>query len=366
MKFIKYLSLLGVLAVIALSATKLNFIRMPYGINIDNNSAAITTSAVKQFDYDLTTGSRRSSDIYYLQEFLRSFGFFTYITSTGTYGPATAEAVKKFQIANSIPATGIFNTLTRTLANKIIVAKRIKLAVPPVALKVITTNPITPKTVPTISATSTAKDKIKISNIDRYSTKPNEQSITIRNSIGKDNINITGFKLVNSLGSQYIIPMGHTIPGINPIAEDNIILKPGETAKIIVGQQMSITNFQENICTGYFDEKTDYGRNLSHSCPKPDYMSRISTLPDYCIATFDEISSCRTIDTQKTQNETCLQYSIDHFNYQGCLKDFKNKTGFQKGSWLVWMQRNTAFFRQLHDIVILYDRDGKIVDQYSY
>ncbi|MBI5139949.1 MAG: peptidoglycan-binding protein [Candidatus Vogelbacteria bacterium] len=368
MIFIKYLSSFAILAIIIFSVlnitAKITSRNMDRGVSL---IAAIATTTTKQFDYDLATGSKRSADIFYLQEFLRNQKLFTYPTSTGTYGPATAEAVRKFQIMNSIPATGIFNATTRILANRIIVAKKIKFAQAPAsAVKTATTTIATPKPTTTISATSTARDKIKIANVARTSTKPEGQYIVIRNTLGKQPIDVTGFKIVTSINNQYIIPRGHTIPGINPVPQDNVILKLNDTIKIIVGRQINQINFQENLCTGYFDEKVSYGDALSHNCPKPDYLSRVAMLPDYCVAVFDKTPACKTIDTQETQQENCLQFSTDHFNYQGCLRDFRDKTNFLKGNWLVWMQRATTFFRPLHDMVILYDKEGKIVDQYKY
>ncbi|MEK7066139.1 MAG: peptidoglycan-binding protein [Patescibacteria group bacterium] len=365
MKLVKYLSLFGILIIVIILATSLTAQMLQRQLGSGTGPVAVVVSATKQFDYDLQSRSTRSSDIFYLQEFLRGFGFFTYSISTGTYGHATADAVARFQRANNIPATGIFNTLTRTLANRIIVAKNIKFTTPTQNKVVTPVTPITPKPI-TTSATSTAKGVIKIASIMRAGAKPDGQFIVIRNNAGKNPVDITGFTITTSQNNQFLIPKAHTIPGINSVARDNIVLKPGESVKIIVGRQVTQINFQENICTGYFDEKVDYGGNLSHNCPKPDYTSRISVLSDYCTEVFDKTPICKTVDVQKTQQPACMQFSVDHFNYQGCLKDFKNKTGFLKGNWLVWMQRNATFFRQLHDIVILYDKEGKIVDQFTY
>jgi hypothetical protein len=53
-----------------------------------------------------------------LQEKLRAEGFFTYITSTGHFGPMTLLAVKTFQAAHGIPATGFVGSLTIAELNK--------------------------------------------------------------------------------------------------------------------------------------------------------------------------------------------------------------------------------------------------------
>ena len=53
-----------------------------------------------------------------LQERLRAEGFFTYPTSTGYFGPITLAAVKAYQTAHAIPATGLVGPLTIAELNK--------------------------------------------------------------------------------------------------------------------------------------------------------------------------------------------------------------------------------------------------------
>ena len=53
-----------------------------------------------------------------LQERLRAEGHFTFPTSTGFFGDVTLEAVKKFQAARGVPATGFVGPLTLAELNK--------------------------------------------------------------------------------------------------------------------------------------------------------------------------------------------------------------------------------------------------------
>jgi peptidoglycan hydrolase-like protein with peptidoglycan-binding domain len=53
-----------------------------------------------------------------LQERLRAEGYFTFRTSTGYFGPITFEAVRAYQKAHDIPATGFVGPLTTAELNK--------------------------------------------------------------------------------------------------------------------------------------------------------------------------------------------------------------------------------------------------------
>jgi peptidoglycan hydrolase-like protein with peptidoglycan-binding domain len=69
------------------------------------------------FNNNISEGTQ-NDEVRELQEKLRSLGFFTFHTSTGYFGPITLAAVKAFQTANGIPATGFVGPLTRAALNK--------------------------------------------------------------------------------------------------------------------------------------------------------------------------------------------------------------------------------------------------------
>lgn len=78
-----------------------------------------TYEAIPHFDRDLYLGVKRSSDVSDLQEFLTDQGYYAGPIS-GNYGLLTVQAVKKFQAANGITASGYFGARSRALANQII------------------------------------------------------------------------------------------------------------------------------------------------------------------------------------------------------------------------------------------------------
>lgn len=82
-----------------------------------SNAGQVLGASTYAFNNDLSEGTQ-NDEVKELQERLRAEGFFTFHTSTGFFGPITLAAVKAFQTANGIPATGYVGPLTRAALNK--------------------------------------------------------------------------------------------------------------------------------------------------------------------------------------------------------------------------------------------------------
>ena len=81
------------------------------------NAGQVLGASTYAFNNNVSEGTQ-NDEVKELQEKLRSLGFFTFHTSTGYFGPITLAAVKAFQTANGIPATGFVGPLTRAALNK--------------------------------------------------------------------------------------------------------------------------------------------------------------------------------------------------------------------------------------------------------
>ncbi len=81
------------------------------------NSINTSTSSSFVFKENMGLGSI-SDSVKKLQDRLRSEGFFTYPTSTGFFGYITLTAVKAYQKAHNIIATGYVGVLTIMQLNK--------------------------------------------------------------------------------------------------------------------------------------------------------------------------------------------------------------------------------------------------------
>lgn len=313
----------------------------------------LPTIASAQFTRDIYFGMRNSADVVRLQEFLRGQGHFTYPVSTGNYFTVTLEAVRSFQKANGVsPIGGYFGPKSRALVNQLI-SKSAASATP---------GAVGSKTTPVVSP---QKGKIVVSSVSGTSEAPEFESLVIENRSQNEKISITGFTVENSRGERYIIPQGYELPGFSGLARDPVMLKPGDRATITAGKQTGEADFRLNLCAGFLDEANKFTPSLSHQCPRQD-TRRLTNLSDRCLRIIDLTPSCRQAKPDGFIDSDCSEYINTHLNYAGCVRDYRAREDFYSREWLIWMQRQSEFFRNVREKVILRDVQGRVADEYSY
>lgn len=66
------------------------------------------------------------------------------------------------------------------------------------------------------------------------------------------------------------------------------------------------------------------------------------------------------------QGNTCRAY-LNTISYGNCFNKYRNDGDFLLNEWWLWIDKNTFdIFDLRHDAVRLFDKEGKLVDQYVY
>lgn len=311
-----------------------------------------TTIFAVSFDRDLYYGLRADPEVTRLQDFLRDKGFFA-VQSTGNFFDLTRGAVRQFQTAYDISPTGYFGPLSRAAANKLTGATP--------------SSPPAPSTLTLLLApgVSQYRGKIEMSSIRGRETTADKEQVTLRNTSSVETINVTGFRIENSRGGSVDVPKAFELPGTAGTVMDPIRLRPGDQVVITFGHQERQINFRENICTGYFDQTSKFSPSLAHKCPRPE-AREYPSLSDACMRQLQSIGSCRIPKLELFTDSACADFAQSHFNYSGCVRDYREKPNFYGTRWLVWLQRDGDFFRNIVERVTLKDQEGKIVDEFEY
>ncbi len=227
--------------------------------------------------------------------------------------------------------------------------------------------------VPTRPGYSPYEKRIRISTIVRPSSstlKPDEEYVLLRNAddSSKPPIVISGWTLENSQGKRYAIEGAQKL-ALMDVNETSVFFPPGAEAYVHTGPSPVGVSFRENACTGYLNENNKFSPRLSERCPRPD-ISKFIRFTDRCLDFMERsISTCRIpkIDEKAAgiENE-CSEFIDKHFKYSGCVEDYRAASDFYQNTWQLYLKRPEKLWRSLHDLIILRDSQGLIVDTYQY
>ncbi|MBI2100473.1 MAG: hypothetical protein HYT47_00400 [Candidatus Vogelbacteria bacterium] len=215
----------------------------------------------------------------------------------------------------------------------------------------------------------------------RYEIQPNREYITITaNHSNQIPIDIIGWQLVNNAlrhGRARAIK-------ITPL----ILLAPGGVVTVNTGSPPSSnlwpvgSAFQINKCTGYLAEDFRNFRltpAFSRSCLAPRAEPGADRLDDDCYDYVNRLSACHTPEFERkndgynyidgrrdTLTSSCRSYVQDHFSYNRCVAWHAADSDFYGKDWRVYLNHTGELWAANREVITLYDREGKIVDQLDY
>lgn len=220
-------------------------------------------------------------------------------------------------------------------------------------------------------------------------------------------INVTGWFLTNGKGARtyqvgsavtrfasdkVIIPEGKSILNSNGGgANGPVLLAPyGEiilTTGSVNYKSKQLPAFRENKCSGYLvrDQKDKLSLNpgVNTYCPSPIKEMGVSNLDLACRRFVENMNSCRTpnfvdsvvergsvqagyVDGVGGLSDQCKTYLQEHFSYNSCVANHAQDSNFYTTTWRVFFNRPFELWATDHEIITLYDREGRVVDEYRY
>lgn len=187
-------------------------------------------------------------------------------------------------------------------------------------------------------------------------------------------VNVTGWSLQSALtGVRAFLPRGVEIFLMGAVnIQGDIYLAPGSSAIISSGSSPVGTSFRENTCTGYLGELQAFRPALSRECPSPADSLPLTpeTLTLYGDACFDfvqEIPKCTfPLATPSSISPSCRIFLANNISYNGCVQNYRYKTGFSRGMWRIYVGAGGELWRNSHDIIRLLDAEGRTVDAVTY
>jgi hypothetical protein len=178
-------------------------------------------------------------------------------------------------------------------------------------------------------------------------------------------IDVTGWQIQSNVGDEYV-PQAVNLydpTGLAPASDINV--KTGDTVSIY--SSSAPFNLRLNECIGYAAHVANFVPALPITCP---YMNQ-SQLQDFsgaCQSYIDTIGQCQTPALSGSQVPTndyaCMNYIENNFTYRSCFNQHSADANFLSNQ--VWVWTGSSPVNQYHDTVRLLDKNGLLVDLYTY
>lgn len=188
-------------------------------------------------------------------------------------------------------------------------------------------------------------------------------------------LSLTGWSLQSVTNNTRIyLPQGaralvaHKIPTLA-----DVYLNPGERAIVTSGMSPVGVSFRENMCTGYLSQFQTFIPSLEERCPTAE--SEVLSEPDttrtndpHCVAFAEHIPRCRFYVGEPPQNVTAQCYSFvrNMLTYAGCAIRNGWRPSYGSDTWRLFMGEPYELWNSEHDVVRLFDREGRTVDVWTY
>ncbi len=199
---------------------------------------------------------------------------------------------------------------------------------------------------------------------------PSQFSLSV-NSPLKDPIDITGWNLKSSNGD-VLIP--EAISDYNPsgfASNADILLKNGDYVNFYNSPSPILANLRLNECMGYLNNLYKFNPALPNNCPTPYERQEILSFSGLCQNIILSTNNCSMPAAQQLNNlatysdQTCKSFINERFSYNGCYQYSHNNANFFSNEWMIWLN-GAIILDKNHDLVLLFDKAGLLVDRYYY
>jgi hypothetical protein len=178
-------------------------------------------------------------------------------------------------------------------------------------------------------------------------------------------VDITGWQIKAKHGGEFIPQAINVYDPSGLTAPTDIIMRNGDTVTLY--SSPGPFNLRINKCIGYIGVNNKTVPQLPQNCPYPD-RSAVQNFTGACQNYVTSIGGCtqpNLADPRIPFNDyACRNYLANNFTYRACFDTHVADADFLANQVWVWTGNNVI--DQYHDQVQLQDRNGLLVDVYSY
>lgn len=215
-------------------------------------------------------------------------------------------------------------------------------------------------------------EKIQISSVSLYFSINYPKTLQLYSYFyGKDeSINISGWKIK---GNRYELLIPQAVKIYNPESdnkEENIVLSGSNYLIFYSDKSPFSRNLRLNKCTGYLNNFYDFNPDLPDNCPGIE-RSEYSGLSGQCQSYLMSLGRCKMPDVNfynslpgTDQGNACRAF-LNTISHAACFKKERDDNDFLSNEWRIWINEDFRFDSS-HDRLLLFDKNGLLVDEYIY
>jgi len=215
-------------------------------------------------------------------------------------------------------------------------------------------------------------EKVIISQV-KPETSAQPSLITLNSQLSpNEQINITGWSLEGWDG-KVTIPQGveQYFHFYKSNVNEDIVLQWGE--RVLLSSAYNPLgrdrNFRTNQCLGFLTNTFDFPIPIPLNCPRPE-SNDISHLDPCCQQFINALRSCQIPDFSDeavlSLGSECLSYLKENLNNIACFANYFQNTDFLGNEWHIYLNNKNIVASYNCDTLYLYDKNGLLVDEYSY
>lgn len=217
-------------------------------------------------------------------------------------------------------------------------------------------------------------DKVKVSAQYNsfYTYNPSEFKIYSGLS-NNEKVNVTGWRIKTNNG-EIVVPQAVNVyepSGLAP--QEDIVLSANNHVTIYIANSPINKNFRLNKCIGYLQNDYVFFPPLPQNCPTPS-RSDISYLSGQCQSYILSLWGCKIPDESSdsfyasiggsSREEVDCRAFLDTINQNGCFQKRRWDDDFLSSEWRVWIRQ--YILDSQHDRILLFDKQGLLVNEYTY
>ena len=216
------------------------------------------------------------------------------------------------------------------------------------------------------------KMRISVQYNSFYTYNPSE--FKVYSGLSNDEkVNVTGWRIRTNHG-EIIIPQAINVyepSGLAP--QGDIVLSANNYVSTYISNSPINRNFRLNKCIGYLQNDYIFFPSLPQNCPTPS-RSDISYLSGQCQSYVLSLWGCKVPDKSfgsfytliggSSKGDVDCRAFLDTINQKGCFQKHRLDDDFLSNDWRVWIRQ--YILDSQHDRVLLFDKQGLLVGEYTY